>query len=108
MEEPRKTVRALYLGSAEVPRATGMRVLNDALDRLAAARPPSAWRPVAVAVAPSMITITDEGVCRPPSYTGPFKTITRLHGLLNEHFPYREMKTKSRRKKKCFVYFFRV
>ena len=62
MEEPRKTVRALYLGSAEVARATGMRVLNDALERLAAARPPSAWRPVAVAVAPSMITITDEGV----------------------------------------------
>lgn len=65
MEEPRKTVRALYLGSAEVPRATGMRVLNDALDRLAAARPPSAWRPVAVAVAPSMITITDEGETTP-------------------------------------------
>ncbi|CAH1634927.1 unnamed protein product [Spodoptera littoralis] len=65
MEEPRKTVRALYLGSAEVARATGMRVLNDALERLAAARPPSAWRPVAVAVAPSMITITDEGDTTP-------------------------------------------
>lgn len=62
MEEPRKTVRARYLGSVEVPRATGMRVLNDALERLAAARAPSAWRPVAVAVAPSMITITEEGV----------------------------------------------
>lgn len=62
MEEPRKTVRARYLGSAEVPRATGMDVLNDALERLAAARPPSAWRPCAVAVAPSMITITEEGV----------------------------------------------
>ncbi|CAG9782405.1 unnamed protein product [Diatraea saccharalis] len=49
MEEPRKTVRARYLGSAEVPRATGMDVLNDAIERLACARAPSAWRPVAVA-----------------------------------------------------------
>ncbi|KAG7305122.1 hypothetical protein JYU34_010589 [Plutella xylostella] len=65
MEEPRKTVRARYLGSAEVPRATGMDVLNDALERLAAARPPSAWRPCAVAVAPSMITITEEGETTP-------------------------------------------
>ncbi|XP_013144889.1 PREDICTED: uncharacterized protein LOC106108300 isoform X2 [Papilio polytes] len=65
MEEPRKTVRARYLGSAEVPRATGMDVLNDALQRLAAARAPSAWRPVAVAVAPSMITITEEGETSP-------------------------------------------
>ncbi|KAG6442923.1 hypothetical protein O3G_MSEX002579 [Manduca sexta] len=65
MEEPRKTVRALYLGSAEVPRATGMRVLNDALERLAAARPPSAWRAVNVAVAPSMITVTEEGESSP-------------------------------------------
>lgn len=62
MEEPRKTVRARYLGSAEVPRATGMDVLNDALERLAAARAPPAWRAVSVAVAPSMITITEEGV----------------------------------------------
>jgi amyloid beta A4 precursor protein-binding family B member 2 len=65
MEEPRKTVRARYLGSAEVSRATGMDVLNDALERLAAARAPSAWRPVAVAVAPSMITVTEEGVSTP-------------------------------------------
>nr|XP_034836535.1 protein Fe65 homolog isoform X2 [Maniola hyperantus] len=65
MEEPRKTVRARYLGSAEVPRATGMDVLNDAIDRLAAARAPPAWRPVAVAVAPSMITITEEGESNP-------------------------------------------
>ncbi|GBP84675.1 Protein Fe65 homolog [Eumeta japonica] len=65
MEEPRKTVRARYLGSAQVPRATGIDVLNDALERLAAARAPSAWRPVAVAVAPSMITITEEGESTP-------------------------------------------
>ncbi|XP_049878677.1 protein Fe65 homolog isoform X2 [Pectinophora gossypiella] len=65
MEEPRKTVRARYLGSAEVPRATGMDVLNDAIDRLAAARAPSQWRPAAVAVAPSMITITEEGETTP-------------------------------------------
>ncbi|CAK1542751.1 unnamed protein product [Leptosia nina] len=65
MEEPRKTVRARYLGSAEVPRPTGMDVLNDALERLTAARAPSAWRPVAVAVAPSCITITEEGETTP-------------------------------------------
>ncbi|RVE52302.1 hypothetical protein evm_003092 [Chilo suppressalis] len=65
MEEPRKTVRARYLGSAEVPRATGMDVLNDAIERLACARAPSAWRPVAVAVAPSMITVTEDGESSP-------------------------------------------
>ncbi|XP_052122589.1 protein Fe65 homolog isoform X2 [Frankliniella occidentalis] len=57
MEEPRKVLRALYLGSVQVDRATGMDVLNDAIDLLSGAAPQDQWRPVHVAVAPSMISI---------------------------------------------------
>lgn len=57
MEEPRKVIRALYLGSIQVDRATGMDVLNDAIDLLVAAAPQDQWRSVHVAVAPSMISI---------------------------------------------------
>ncbi|XP_034251170.1 protein Fe65 homolog isoform X2 [Thrips palmi] len=57
MEEPRKVIRALYLGSIQVDRATGMDVLNDAIDLLSAAAPQDQWRPVHVAVAPSMISV---------------------------------------------------
>lgn len=80
MEEPRKTVRARYLGSAEVSRATGMDVLNDALERLAAARAPCAWRHVAVAVAPSVITVTEDGVSRTHTDT---RTRTYTHSHLH-------------------------
>ncbi|KAL3266605.1 hypothetical protein HHI36_010769 [Cryptolaemus montrouzieri] len=57
MEEPKKILRAQYLGSTQVPQATGMDVLNEAIDRLVAAVPQDQWQYVNVAVAPSMITI---------------------------------------------------
>lgn len=57
MEEPKKVLRAEYLGSLQVARATGMDVLNDAIDQLVVTVPQDQWRPVNVAVAPSMITI---------------------------------------------------
>ncbi|XP_050060717.1 protein Fe65 homolog isoform X2 [Aphis gossypii] len=63
MEEPRKIIRATYLGSIEVSKASGMDVLNDAIVALENS-PTSVPQTVTVAVAPSMITIqqdTDEG-----------------------------------------------
>lgn len=62
MEEPRKVIQALYLGSMQVDRATGMDVLNDAISSLAGTGTQDQWRPVFVAVAPSMISILDPNV----------------------------------------------
>lgn len=62
MEEPKKVLRAEYLGSLQVARATGMDVLNDAIDQLVATVPQDQWQPVNVAVAPSMITIVQADV----------------------------------------------
>ena len=57
MEEPKKVLRAQYLGSMQVSQATGMEVLNDAIEQLVANTPLNQWRNVNVAVAPSMISI---------------------------------------------------
>lgn len=59
MEEPKKVLKALYLGSLQVNKASGMDVLNDAIDRLVNEKPQNEWEPVNVAVAPSTITISD-------------------------------------------------
>ncbi|XP_076375875.1 protein Fe65 homolog isoform X3 [Megalopta genalis] len=69
MEEPKKVLQAQYLGSIRVSQATGMKVLNDAIDQCIAMTPINEWRNVKVAVAPSMISIltpNDESVteCR--------------------------------------------
>jgi amyloid beta (A4) precursor protein-binding family B protein 2 (Fe65-like) len=63
MEEPKKVLRAQYLGSTQVSRATGMDILNDAVDRLVSTLPTDKWRSVNVAVAPSMISILNPSVC---------------------------------------------
>ncbi|XP_065158070.1 protein Fe65 homolog [Atheta coriaria] len=57
MEEPKKVLRAQYLGSLQVNQATGMEVLNDAIERLVSSVPQEQWQSVNVAVAPSMISI---------------------------------------------------
>ncbi|XP_033174268.1 protein Fe65 homolog isoform X3 [Bombus vosnesenskii] len=57
MEEPKKVLRAQYLGSMQVSQATGMEVLNDAIDHIVTNTPINQWRNVNVAVAPSMISI---------------------------------------------------
>lgn len=57
MEEPKKVLKAKYLGSCEVQQATGMEVLNTAIeDKLRNTRS-ERWESVNVAVAPSMISI---------------------------------------------------
>lgn len=62
MEEPKKILRAQYLGSTQVTQATGMEILNDSIDRLVNALPQDQWQSVNVAVAPSMITIQQPNV----------------------------------------------
>lgn len=62
MEEPKKVLRAEYLGSLQVGRASGMDVLNDAIDQMVSTVPIDQWRHVSVAVAPSMITIVQADV----------------------------------------------
>lgn len=67
MEEPKKVLRAQYLGSIQVDQATGMDTLNDAIDRLVTTLPQEDWQPVNVAIAPSMITIQHPTVSNPIS-----------------------------------------
>jgi hypothetical protein len=62
MEEPKKVLRAQYLGSMQVSQATGMEVLNDAIDQIVGNTPINQWRNVNVAVAPSMISILTPSV----------------------------------------------
>ena len=58
MEEPKKVLVAQYLGNIEVTKASGIEVLNDAIDQLMNTVPKSQWQTVNIAVAPSMITIS--------------------------------------------------
>ena len=62
MEEPKKVLRAQYLGTPQVSQATGMAGLNEAIDRLVATIPLDQWQCVNVAVAPSMISIQNPSV----------------------------------------------
>lgn len=62
MEEPKKVLKAQYLGSAEVAQPTGMHVLNAAIEAAMNSSRPEQWENVNVAVAPSMISIQSTGV----------------------------------------------
>ncbi|XP_044017998.1 protein Fe65 homolog isoform X1 [Aphidius gifuensis] len=57
MEEPKKVLKAQYLGSMQVTAPSGMEVLNDAIDEMVTNTPINQWKNVNVAVAPSMISI---------------------------------------------------
>ena len=71
MEEPKKVLRAQYLGSMQVTQATGMEVLNDAIEQVVGNTPINQWRNVNVAVAPSMISIlTPNVIVRLPESLG--------------------------------------
>jgi len=59
MEEPRKVLKAQYIGSLPVRRPSGMETLNDAIDVMVNQIPPDQWRNVNVSVAPSVVTVTD-------------------------------------------------
>ncbi|EEB11505.1 predicted protein [Pediculus humanus corporis] len=60
MEEPKKILKAQYLGSCQVNKATGMDILNEAIDQLSHT-PEDTWINVSIAVAPSMISISPCG-----------------------------------------------
>lgn len=62
MEEPKKVLKARYLGSMEVDRPTGMETINDAIDKIIADSKPEDFEDVNVAVAPSMISVLSTGV----------------------------------------------
>ena len=62
MEEPKKVLRVHYLGQTKVNKATGMDVLNSAIEQMSTSIPMEQWQFVNVAVAPSTITISELGV----------------------------------------------
>lgn len=62
MEEPKKILKAQYLGSTEVIQPTGMEVLNTAIETALRETKPEQWENVNVAVAPSMISINSSEV----------------------------------------------
>ena len=62
MEEPKKVLKAQYLGSTEVTQPTGMDVLNVAIDTILNDTKPEQWENVNVSVAPSMISIHSSDV----------------------------------------------
>uniref|UniRef100_A0A914W443 PID domain-containing protein n=1 Tax=Plectus sambesii TaxID=2011161 RepID=A0A914W443_9BILA len=61
MEEPKKVIRCHFLGVTQVPRATGIEILNEAVDRLVGQVRQERWILVDVSIAPSTITITEVG-----------------------------------------------
>lgn len=61
MEEPKKVLKAQYLGSLEVNQPTGMDVINQAIDSMMASAPPDTWMNSNVSVAPSMISVNAIG-----------------------------------------------
>lgn len=62
MEEPKKVLKAQYLGATEVNQPTGMDVLNAAIETTIAEMKREQWENVNVAVAPSMISINSSEV----------------------------------------------
>lgn len=80
MEEPKKVLKAQYLGSTEVNQPTGMDTLNAAIDVMTMCGESKAeqWENVNVAVAPSMISINSSEV----SY---MKMHLKLHTRLETH-----------------------
>ncbi|CAB4069444.1 APBB2 [Lepeophtheirus salmonis] len=58
MEEPRKSIKASYLGSATVPKPCGMDIINDTIDSFLNDVPRSEWKKVMVSVAPSTVSVS--------------------------------------------------
>lgn len=69
MEEPKKVLKAQYLGMTEVNQPTGMEVLNTAIETTLCETKREQWENVNVAVAPSMISINRSEVINCGLYT---------------------------------------
>uniref|UniRef100_A0A8R1HKH0 PID domain-containing protein n=1 Tax=Caenorhabditis japonica TaxID=281687 RepID=A0A8R1HKH0_CAEJA len=59
IEEPRKIIRCHFLGVTQVPKATGIEILNEAVDRLVSQVRPERWILADVSIAPSTISIVE-------------------------------------------------
>ncbi|CAD5222379.1 unnamed protein product [Bursaphelenchus xylophilus] len=59
IDEVQKVIRCHFIGVTEVPRATGIEILNDAVDRLVRQVPTDKWILSDVSIALSNITIRD-------------------------------------------------
>ena len=57
MEEPRKSIKAEYLGSVQVPKPMGMEMLTPAIEKLSTRVPRDRWQKVDVVVAPSTVQV---------------------------------------------------
>lgn len=62
MEEPKKVLRAQYLGCSEVQQAVGMNTINDAIEKISSGAAPESWTSVNVSISPSMIVVRPSGV----------------------------------------------
>lgn len=60
MEEPKKILKAHYLGATQVNKPCGIDIINAAIERMIQMCPREIWTPVQIAVAPSVITISEE------------------------------------------------
>lgn len=58
MEEPRKVMRAMFLGTMQVNKPCGMDVINHSIDSMMDTIPRGQWKSVSVAVAPSTVTVS--------------------------------------------------
>ncbi|CAO1424570.1 unnamed protein product [Diamesa serratosioi] len=61
MEEPKKVLRAQYLGSTEVHVAVGMNTINDAVEKVISETNAENWPMVNVSISPSMIAVRPTG-----------------------------------------------
>lgn len=61
MEEPKKVLRAQYLGSTEVQQAVGMNTVNDAIEKVILESNTDQWPHVNVSISPSTIAIRPTG-----------------------------------------------
>lgn len=68
MEEPKKVLRAQYLGCSEVQQAVGMNTINDAIIKIGAEAAPESWTSVNVSISPSMIAVRPSGVSSSSNY----------------------------------------
>uniref|UniRef100_A0A1I7UHQ6 PID domain-containing protein n=1 Tax=Caenorhabditis tropicalis TaxID=1561998 RepID=A0A1I7UHQ6_9PELO len=59
IDEPRKVLRCHFLGVTQVPKATGIEILNEAVDRLVSQVRPERWIFADVSIAPSTISIVE-------------------------------------------------
>ncbi|CAI2347431.1 unnamed protein product [Caenorhabditis sp. 36 PRJEB53466] len=59
IDEPRKVIRCHFLGVTQVPKATGIEILNEAVDRLVSQVRPERWILADVSIAPSTIAIVE-------------------------------------------------